>query len=68
MQHTFVRSNATTELVAAVVRSPDRPVALHAAGALQALTDGHAGGQTALQDCGGIQVHLSGSLCTASVE
>lgn len=51
-----MRSNAPTELVAAMVRSPERPVALHAAAALHALTVGHADGQVALQECGGIQV------------
>ncbi len=51
-----MRSNAPTELVAAMVRSPERPVALHAAAALHALTVGHTAGQVALQECGGIQV------------
>ncbi len=51
-----MRSNAPTELVAAMVRSPERPVALHAAAALHALTVGHVDGQVALQECGGIQV------------
>ena len=56
MQDAFVRSNAPTELVAAMVRSPERPVALHAAAALHAVTAGHVEGQVALQECGGIQV------------
>ena len=56
IQDAFVRSSAPTELVAAVVRSPERPVALHAAAALQALTERHADAQTGLQECGGIQV------------
>lgn len=51
-----MRSSAPTELVAAMVRSPERAVALHAAAALHALTVGHDNGQTALQECGGIQV------------
>ena len=58
MQDLLVRCNAASDLIAALVRSPDRPVALHAAAALQALTDGHAGAQLALQECGGIQVCL----------
>ena len=56
MQDAFVRSSAPTELVAAMVRTPERAVALHAAAALHALTVGHSGGQTALQECGGVQV------------
>ena len=56
MQDLLVRCNAASDLTAALVRSPDRPVALHAAAALQALTDGHRGAQLALQECGGIQV------------
>ena len=42
-----------------MVRSPERPVALHAATALHALTAGHADGQVALQECGGIQVLIA---------
>lgn len=56
MQDLLVRCNAASDLIAALVRSPDRLVALHAAAALQALTDGHPGAQLALQECGGIQV------------
>jgi hypothetical protein len=56
MQDILVGCNAVSDLLAALVKSPVRPVALHAAAALQALTDGHPGAQLALQECGGIQV------------
>ena len=39
-----------------MVRSPERQLAVHAAAALLALTDGHTDAQLALQELGGIQV------------
>lgn len=68
MQDTFLRCNAVAELIAAVVRSPERPVALHSAAALQALTDRHMDAQLALQECGGIKVHINSLLPVAALQ
>ena len=56
LQEAFVRAGAVAELVAAMVRSPERQLAVHAAAALLALIDGHTDAQLALQELGGIQV------------
>ena len=56
LQDAFVRAGAVAELVAAMVRSPERQLAVHAAAALLALIDGHADAQLVLQELGGIQV------------
>ena len=56
LQDAFVRAGAVAELVAAVVRSPERQMAVHAEDALLALIDGHTDAQLALQELGGIQV------------